>query len=70
MTITINNINYTITRDAEIEYRSSAANPNNWVAMYLTDRDNDYIAWYYVEDFEAIELDMIDYDNPHDIEAI
>lgn len=73
MTITINNKEYTITRNAEIEYRSSYADAKNWIAMYLTDGDRDYIAWYYVEggvDNDNFELDMIDYDEPHDIEDL
>ena len=28
------------------------------------------IAWYYVDDPANTELDMIDYDNPHDIELL
>lgn len=75
MTITINNKQYKIVRNAEIEYRSNRVNPNAWVAMYLTDidaEDNEatYIAWYYVEDLDNTELDSIDYENPYDIEDI
>lgn len=75
MTITINNKQYKIIRNAEIEYRSNRVNPNAWVAMYLTDidaEDNEatYIAWYYVEDLDNTELDSIDYENPYDIEDI
>ena len=75
MTITINNKQYKILRNAEIEYRSNRVNPNAWVAMYLTDidaEDNEttYIAWYYVEDLDNTELDSIDYENPYDIEDI
>ena len=75
MTITINNKQYKIVRNAEIEYRSNRVNPNAWVAMYLADIDAEddettYIAWYYVEDLDNTELDSIDYENPYDIEDI
>lgn len=73
MTITLNNKEYTITRDADFEYRSSRVTPENWVALYLSDVDDDEttcIAWYYVDDPANTELDMIDYDNPHDIELL
>lgn len=77
MTITINNKEYTITRDADWEYRSSRVNPDAWVAMYLEDKsDKDeygdthkYIAWYYVED-NTTELEAIDYESPYDLEDI
>ena len=75
MTITINNKQYKIVRNAEIEYRSNRVNPNAWVAMYLADIDAEddettYIAWYYVVDLDNTELDSIDYENPYDIEDI
>ena len=75
MTITINNKQYKIVRNAEIEYRSNRVNPNTWVAMYLADIDTEdneatYIAWYYVEDLDNTELDSIDYESPYDIEDI
>lgn len=80
MTITINNKEYTITSDACPEYRSDRVDPDHWIAMHITDdQDVDdygdphqYIAWYYAPEMggEDFELDMIDYDDPHDLQDI
>jgi hypothetical protein len=80
MTITINNKEYTIISDARPEYRSSYADPDHWIAMYIADKSDvdeygdphQYIAWYYVPkmDSEEFELDQIDYDDPHDLQDV
>lgn len=72
--IELNGKKYIITQEAYYEYRShidgcQALEPNNWVAMYLTDGEKDYVAWYYVEDIDETDLEFdIDYDEPSDIE--
>lgn len=74
--IELNGKKYIITQEAYCEYRSDidgfqALEPNNWVAMHLTDGEKNYVAWYYVEDIDETDLAFdIDYDEPSDIEEL
>ena len=59
---------------ANIEYRShinrmQTAKPDNWVSVVGQGNDgNVYKAWYFVEDFNAINgLEDINYEEPSDI---
>lgn len=70
-TITVNGKTYTMTGNADIEYRShingmQCTCPDSWVSLPLEDEDgNEYKAWYKID--EDTELDSIDYDEPEDI---
>lgn len=70
--IEINGKKYIITQEAYYEYRSEDPfEPKNWVAMYLTDGEKNYVAWYYVEDIDETDIHFdIDYDKPTDIEEL
>lgn len=74
--IEINGKKYIVTQEAYYEYRSHidecpALEPNNWVAMRLTDGEKDYVAWYYVEDLDETDLHSdIDYYEPDSIEEL
>lgn len=70
--IELNGKKYIITQEAFYEYRSEDPfEPKNWVAMYLTDGEKDYVAWYYVEDLDETDLHSdIDYYKPDSIEEL
>lgn len=70
--IEINGKKYIVTQEAYFDYRSEDPfEPNNWLAMYLTDGEKNYVAWYYVEDINETDLHSdIDYDKPTDIEEL
>lgn len=64
----------TLSTEANIEYRShingmQTVKPDNWVSVEGQGNDGKpYKAWYFVEDFDAInELDEIEYEEPSDI---
>ena len=64
----------TLSTEANPEYRShinrtQTVKPDNWVSVEGEGNDGKlYKAWYFVEDFAAInELDEIDFEKPSDI---
>lgn len=64
----------TLSTEANLEYRShingmQTVKPDNWVSVEGQGNDGkQYKAWYFVEDFDAInELDEIEFENPSDI---
>lgn len=73
-TITYDGKEYTLTSQAEFEYRSHKNGfmtqyPNNYLSAMATLEDKEYKVWWFIED-TTVELDSIDYDNVTDVELI
>ena len=67
------NLEITLSTEANPEYRShingmQTVKPDNWVSVKGEGNDGKpYKAWYFVEDFDNIDLEDINYEEPSDI---